>query len=67
MRSDLAFLTAVVLPVLGMLGAVPAGAGDLLRSVAPGGGPRPPDPFLRTVDSADGSTVPGATVAITLA
>ena len=66
MRSDLASLTVVVLLALGMLGAVPAGAGDLLLSVAPGGGPRPPDPFLRTVDSADGSTVAGASVAITL-
>jgi hypothetical protein len=68
MRSDLASLTAVVLLVLGMLGAVPAGAGDLLLSVSPGGpgAPRVPDPFLRTVDSADGSTVAGASVAITL-
>jgi len=69
MRSDLSSLTVVVLLVLGMLGTVPAGAGDLLLSVSPGGpgAPRVPDPFLRTVDSADGSTVPGATVAVTLA
>ena len=68
MRSDLAPLPVAVLLVLGMLGSAPAGAGDLLLSVSPGGpgAPRAPDPFLRTVDSADGSTVAGETVAITL-
>ena len=66
MRSNLSSLTVVVPLVLGMLGALPAEASDLLLSVAPGGGPRPPNPFLRTVDPADGSTVAGATVAITL-
>ncbi len=67
MRSDLGSLTVIVLLVLGMLGSVPAGAGDLLLSVSPGGGQRPPDPLLRKVDSADGSTVAGASVIITLA
>jgi len=66
MRSNLGFLTVVVLLVLGMLGASPAAAGDLLLSVSPGGGIRPPDPLLRKVDSADGSTVAGSSVAITL-
>ncbi len=66
MRSDLGSPTVVVLLILGMLGPVPAGAGDLLLSVSPGGGQRPPDPLLRKVDSADGSTVAGASVAITL-
>ena len=66
MRSDLGLHTVVVVLVLGMLGSMPAGAGDLFLSVAPGGGQRPPDPLLRKVDSADGSTVTGASVAITL-
>ena len=66
MRSDLGSLTAVVVLFLGLLGFAPAGAGDLLLSVSPGGGQRPPDPFLRKVDSADGSTVADASVAITL-
>ena len=66
MRSELGSLTVLVLLVLGMLGSAPAGAGDLLLSVSAGGGQRPPDPFLRKVDSADGSTVAGASVAITL-
>ncbi len=69
MRLILGSLTVVVLLALGMLGAVPAGAGDLLLSVSPGGpgAPRTPDPFLRLVDSVDGSTVAGESVAITLA
>ncbi len=40
--------------------SAPAQAGDPLRSVSPGGSggpPRPPDPQIRRVDSADGSTV----------
>jgi hypothetical protein len=48
--------------------AWPAGAGDLFLSISPGlagGPPRPADPTLRTIDSADGSTV--ASVTITLA
>jgi len=69
MRLILGSLTVVLLLALGMLGAVPAGAGDLLLSVSPGGpgAPRTPDPFLRLVDSVDGSTVAGESVAITLA
>jgi hypothetical protein len=67
MRSDRWSLAVVVPLVLGMLGSAPAEAGDLLLSVSPGGGTRPPDPLLRWVDSADGSTVAGASVAITLA
>jgi len=65
MRPDLGWLAVVVL-ALGMLGSAPTRADDLLLSVSPGGAgaPRTPDPFLRTVDSADGSTM-GA-VAITL-
>jgi hypothetical protein len=68
MKSDLGHLTVLVLLILGMLGSAPAGAGDLFLSVSPGGpgAPRAPDPFLRTIDSADGSTVPGATIAIRL-
>jgi hypothetical protein len=68
MRLILGSLTVVVLLALGMLGAVPAGAGDFLLSVSPGGpgAPRTPDPFLRLVDSVDGSTVAGESVAITL-
>ena len=69
MRSDLAPLVVAVAPRSRNAGVAPAGAGDLLLSVSPGGpgAPRAPDPFLRTVDSADGSTVAGASVAITLA
>ncbi len=69
MRSDLGSLTVVVLLVLGIQGSVPAGASEFLRSISPGGpgAPRTPDPLLRTVDSADGSTVVGESVAITLA
>jgi hypothetical protein len=68
MKSDLGHLTVVILLVLGMLGSAPAGAGDLFLSVCPGGAgaPRAPDPLLRTVDSADGSTVADESVAITL-
>jgi hypothetical protein len=60
-------LLAVALALLGSLCAVPAGAGDRLLSISPGGGNRPPDPTLRTIDSANGSTIPGASVTITLA
>jgi hypothetical protein len=69
MRLILGSLTVVVLLAFGMLGVVPAGAGDLLLSISPGGpgAPRAPDPLLRAVDSADGSTVAGESVAITLA
>jgi cell division septation protein DedD len=70
MRLILGSLTVVVLLAFGMLGAVlPAGAGDLLLSISPGGpgAPRSPDSLLRTVDSADGSTVAGESVAVTLA
>jgi hypothetical protein len=49
----------------GLLGAGSAGA-DRLLSISPGGGNRPPDALLRTVDSATGSTVSGASVTITL-
>ncbi len=66
MRSDRGLYTVVVLLVLGILGPVPAGAGDLFLSVSPGGGQRPPDSLLRKVDSADGSTVAGASVTMTL-
>ena len=68
MKSDLGRLMVVALLVIGMPGPVPAGAGDLFLSVCPGGAgaPRAPDPFLRTVDSADGSTLAGESVAITL-
>jgi len=57
-------LVAVV--VVGLLGTAPAEAGNLL-SVSPGGGVRPPDPLLRTVDPTDGSTVSGASVSMSLA
>jgi len=40
---------------------------ERLLSISPGGGNRPPDALLRTIDSANGSTVPGASVTITLA
>ena len=66
MRSDRSLLAVVVPCILGMLASAPAGAEGLLLSVAPGGGTRPPDPLLRKIDPADGSTVPGASVAITL-
>ena len=66
MRSDLGVHAVAVVLVLGMLGSVPAAAGDLLLSVSPGGGQRPPDSLLRKVDSADGSTVAGASVTMTL-
>jgi hypothetical protein len=66
MDSDFGRFAVVVLFVLGMLGAAPVGAGDLFLSVSPGGGQRPPDPFLKKIDSADGSTVPGGSVAIRL-
>jgi hypothetical protein len=54
--------------VASLLLALPAGAGDLFLSISPGlfgGPPRPADPTLRTIDSADGTTV--ASVTITLA
>lgn len=56
----------VLIFAFGLLVSVPAEAGDLLLSVSPGGGTRPPDPLLRTVDAADGSTVGGASVVMTL-
>jgi len=65
MRSNLGPWTLLLLAI-GLLGAVPVGAGDSLLSVSPGGGQRPADSLLRKVDSADGSTVAGASVAITL-
>jgi len=49
-----------------LLTSVPAGA-DRLLSISPGGGNRPPDALLRTIESANGATVPGASVTITLA
>ena len=57
MRLRLAAFLAVLF--CGLCSA-PAQAGDPLRSVSPGGSggpPRPPDPQIRVVDSADGSTV----------
>jgi len=66
MRSQLRSLPAVVTFALGLLGSLPAAGADLLLSVSPGGGTRPPDPLLRTVDGTDGSTVDGASVVISL-
>lgn len=57
---------AALLVGLGLLLALPATAAQRLLSVSPGGGQRPPDPLLRTIDPSDGSTVPGATVTLTL-
>jgi hypothetical protein len=60
-------LPAVVTFSLALLGSLPAeGADNLLLSVSPGGGTRPPDPLLRMVDGTDGSTVVGAGVVIDL-
>lgn len=64
MRSQAGAVAGAALSLF--LGSQYAAAAHLL-SVAPGGGPRPPDPLLRTVDSTDGSTVTGASVTITLA
>jgi hypothetical protein len=47
--------------------AWPARADHLLLSIAPGGGTRPPDPVLKTIDPTDGSTITEANVTITLA
>jgi hypothetical protein len=66
MRLDARSVTAAVVFGVGLFGSVPAEAGNLL-SVSPGGGNRPPDPLLRSIDSANGATVPGASVAMSLA
>jgi len=49
-----------------MLLSWPAIAADLLLTVSPGldGFPRPPDPTLRTIDSANGSTVGSVTISL---
>jgi len=50
-----------------MLLSWPAIAGDLLLTVSPGldgGPPRPADPTLRTIDSANGSTVGSVTITL---
>lgn len=52
---------------LATLLAWPARADHLLLSIAPGGGTRPPDPVLKTIDPTDGSTITEANVTITLA
>jgi len=62
-RRVLAVFAALL---FGSLAAAPTRA-DRLLSISPGGGNRPPDPLLRTIDSANGATVPGASVTITLA
>ncbi len=66
-RLYLRFLTVLLALLLGLLGSGPSGAADRFLSISPGGGNRPPDPLLRTIDSANGSTVPGASVTISLA
>lgn len=68
MRSGVGLRVVLLLLWSGVVaGGGTASAGDLLLSVSPGGGQRPPDPLLRKVDSADGSTVSGESVSITLA
>ena len=46
----------------GMLGFAESTSAELLLLIAAGAGDRPPDALLRTIDSTDGSTLPGATV-----
>jgi hypothetical protein len=68
MRLKIGSRARVLAASLVMFGwAHAAGAGDRLLSISPGGGNRPPDPTLRTIDSANGSTIAGASVTITLA
>src|SRR5687767_6593535 len=67
MKLEPRTLTVIAAFLLALLQSAPAAAADFLLSVSPGGGTRPPDPLLRTINPVNGATVPGASVTMSLA